>query len=153
MSENGKIIFVTVGSTGFDQIVQLITSTSCLQLLNSQGFTKLIVQYGKSQNAFNDSIQTRKNRTNEIDIIGYDFKPSLSEDMKNADLIICHAVVNENLMDNHQMELAIELQNKGYLVYSSISDLLKVLNSCTYEHLIPFPEPDKSLFANVLSEL
>ncbi|CAI2166002.1 18834_t:CDS:2 [Funneliformis geosporum] len=170
MSENGKIIFVTVGSTGFDQIVNLISSIPCLKLLKSQGFAKLIVQYGKSQNAFNDAIQTRNNQINEIEIIGYDYKPSLSEDMKNADLIISHAgsgsileslrfhkplivVVNENLMDNHQMELAIELQNKGYLVYSSISDLLEVLNSCTYENLIPFPVLDKSLFANVLSEL
>ncbi|RIA97974.1 Glycosyltransferase Family 1 protein [Glomus cerebriforme] len=166
MSESGKIIFVTVGSTGFDQIISLVTSIPYLQLLNSQGFTKLVVQYGKSQNAF---IKTRHNQINEIEIIGFDYKPSLYEDMKNADLIISHAgsgsileslrlhkplivVVNENLMDNHQVELAIELQSKGYLVYSSISNFLEVLKSCTYENLNTFPEPDRSLFANILNE-
>ncbi|GBC10690.1 hypothetical protein RclHR1_09820009 [Rhizophagus clarus] len=166
MVENGRIIFVTVGSTGFDQIISLITSIPFLQLLISQGFVKLVVQYGKSRNSF---IKMQNDLVNEIEVIGFDYKPSLHEDMKNADLIISHAgsgsileilrlhkplivVVNENLMDNHQLELAIELQNKGYLVYSSISNLLEILKSSTYENLTPFPEPDKTLFANILDK-
>lgn len=88
MPENGRIIFVTVGSTGFDQIISLVTSNTFLQLLISQGFAKLVVQYGKSQNSF---IKMQNNLINEIEIIGYDYKPSLREDMKNADLIISHA--------------------------------------------------------------
>ena len=98
MSENEKIIFVTVGSTGFDQIIKLITSISYLQLLKSQGFTKLIVQYGKSQKVFNDAIETRENhQINDIEIIGFDYKSSLYEEMKKADLIISHAgICNSN---------------------------------------------------------
>ena len=87
-------------------------------------------------------------------------------------------VVNENLMDNHQVELAIELQNKGFLVCSLIrylviiffyysefkkwfwfyfvcnvqSNFLEALKSRAYENLNPFPEPDESLFANILNE-
>ncbi|PKC14543.1 glycosyl transferase [Rhizophagus irregularis] len=161
-----RIIFVTVGSTGFDQIISLVTSTPFLQLLISQGFAKLVVQYGKSRNSF---IKMQNNFINEIEIIGYDYKPSLSEDMKIADLIISHAgsgsileilrlykplivVANENLMDNHQIELAIELQSKGYLVYSSISNLLETLKSFNYKNLIPFPQPNDTLFANILNE-
>lgn len=83
-----RIIFVTVGSTGFDQIISLVTSTPFLQLLISQGFAKLVVQYGKSRNSF---IKMQNNFINEIEIIGYDYKPSLREDMKIADLIISHA--------------------------------------------------------------
>ncbi|CAG8571520.1 215_t:CDS:2, partial [Scutellospora calospora] len=106
---------------------------------------------------------------NEIQIIGYDYKSSLNQDMLESDLIISHAgsgsileslrlnkplivVINENLMNNHQAELAIELESKGYLVYSSISNLLEILKSKAYENLISFPESDATIFANILNE-
>ncbi|CAG8803560.1 14941_t:CDS:2 [Cetraspora pellucida] len=114
-------------------------------------------------------IQIDSNVQNKIQIVGYDYKSSLDQDMLESDLIISHAgsgsileslrlnkplivVVNEDLMDNHQAELAIELENKGYLVYSSTSNLLEILKSQTYENLIPFPEPDATIFANILNE-
>ncbi|CAG8558810.1 14735_t:CDS:2 [Cetraspora pellucida] len=99
-----------------------------------------------------------------------DYK-SLNQDMLESDLIISHAgsgsilesfrlnkplivVVNEDLMDNYQAELAIELENKGYLAYSStrFCSMNQILKSQTYENLIPFPEPDATIIANILNE-
>ena len=88
-----KILFVTVGSTGFDKLIETVLSNESLEILRSKGFNKLIVQYGKSKNTFQNSLL--KNRENnskdEFQIIGYDYKPSIHHDMKNANLIICHS--------------------------------------------------------------
>ncbi|CAG8486006.1 Glycosyltransferase Family 1 protein [Gigaspora rosea] len=163
-----KTVFVTVGSTGFDQVISLLTSSPSLQILKSLGYTKLNIQYGKSRESYNEAMKV-SNIPNEIQIIGYDYKTSLDQDMSESDLIISHAgsgsileslrlnkplivVINENLMNNHQAELAVELGNKGYLVYSSTSNLLEILKSKAYENLISFPEPDATIFANILNE-
>lgn len=71
---------------------------------------------------------------------GYAFKPNLSEDMQAADLIISHCgagtvlellrlrkrvvcVVNPNLLDNHQVELAeaLSVQNLMHVALSPSS--------------------------------
>ncbi|KAF0482064.1 glycosyl transferase [Gigaspora margarita] len=168
MAKNDKTVFVTVGSTGFDQVISLLTSSPSLQILKSLGYTKLNIQYGKSRETYNEAMKIC-NIPNEIQIIGYDYKTSLDQDMSESDLIISHAgsgsileslrlnkplivVINENLMNNHQAELAVELGNKGYLVYSSTSNLLEILKSKAYENLISFPEPDATIFTNILNE-
>lgn len=61
-------------------------------------------------------------------------------------------VVNEELMHNHQLELGSALQEKNYLVCCTADQLEKVLNAKDYESLQPFPEPDPSLFANLLNQ-
>jgi len=72
----------------------------------------------------------------------YDFQPSLSDDMKKADLIISHAgagtimeglglqkklivVINTLLMDNHQEELAGAMAARGALLMVVSPDLLE----------------------------
>ncbi|CAJ0648628.1 4070_t:CDS:2 [Entrophospora sp. SA101] len=82
-----KSVFVTVGSTGFDKLIETVLSGESLEILKLKGFNKLIVQYGKSKNAFQNNLEN-------------------------------NIVANEDLMDNHQMELAIELDDQGFLAYS-----------------------------------
>lgn len=126
MANDKKVAFVTVGTTLFQALVDSATSDEAIQWLTNNGFTRLIVQYGKG-------VPPRLPAPSEqLAVETYDFKPSLDADMKAADLIICHAgagtlmealrlrkqvltVVNTLLMDNHQTELAYALQDRKHL--------------------------------------
>ncbi|CAG8700404.1 11778_t:CDS:2 [Acaulospora morrowiae] len=162
-----KTLFVTVGSTGFDKLISLVTSSLFLKALYSKGYKRLKIQCGTSIKIYNEAIQCIQDI--EMEIVGYDFKSSLKQDMIDSDLIISHAgsgsileslrlqkplivVINETLMNNHQVELAIEMQNKGYLVCGSISNLLEIFRSDAFNSLTPFPEPDETIFADILNE-
>jgi beta-1,4-N-acetylglucosaminyltransferase len=114
-----KTIFVTVGTTLFEPLVEAVMTEAALQWMVENQYTHLIVQFGKGSQPVTPK--------NQLDIELYDFKPSLNEDMHKADLILCHAgagtlmealqlpapppkrivaVINTALMDNHQAELA-----------------------------------------------
>lgn len=137
-SKRKRTIFVTVGTTLFQALIDVVTSESALQWMVSNGYTHLIVQYGKG------TIPVAYNNYDipPISIEYYDFKSSLQNDMKNADLIISHAgagtvmeclslkkklvvVINTLLMDNHQLELANAMGIRGHLF---VVDNPKLLN-------------------------
>ncbi|CAG8777473.1 7716_t:CDS:2, partial [Cetraspora pellucida] len=63
-------------------ISDLISSAS-FQNLKSLGYTKLSIQYGKSCEAYNETMK--------IQIVGYDYKSSLNQRYLESDLIISHA--------------------------------------------------------------
>ncbi|KAF9166715.1 N-acetylglucosaminyldiphosphodolichol N-acetylglucosaminyltransferase catalytic subunit alg13 [Actinomortierella ambigua] len=143
-------VLVTVGSTGFDQLVNTVLQHSFHALLLSLGYTHLIVQHGSSN--FPAEALTG---SSDLRIDAFPYKPSLLEDMQSVDLIISHAgsgsilealrlekplivVINETLMNNHQQELGDALQEQGYLV------------SCTPTTLKRFPAADPAIFASYL---
>jgi beta-1,4-N-acetylglucosaminyltransferase len=188
---NSKTVFVTVGTTLFDPLIEAICTPSFLHKLISHGYTHVIIQYGKgsipnivtaalpnsnsekktipvedksqSQSILQGFYPTTNDTSLGIHWQVYPFKPSLEQDMKNADLILSHAgagsimeglsqchsrntstkttmnttmnttmdtthnsthnndkkmvvVINDELMDNHQMELAEALAKRGYLM-------------------------------------
>ncbi|CAG8632378.1 372_t:CDS:2, partial [Ambispora leptoticha] len=139
-----KTVFITVGSTGFDDLIHITTSVSFLELVSSLGYTRVLVQYGKSHSIFKESAAKEIKIPNgrylaplKITVDGYDYKDSLRDDMEKAELIISHAgsgsileslrlnkklivVINDALMNNHQNELAVELSSHRYLLYSSV---------------------------------
>lgn len=110
-----------------------------------------------------------------LTVESYTFKPSLSEDILRAALVISHAgagtcletleakkplivVVNETLMNNHQIELASKLAGDGHCAYSkSPQELSRVIANFEPELLRDFPPGHNASFATyidgVVSEL
>ncbi|KAL7751028.1 N-acetylglucosaminyldiphosphodolichol N-acetylglucosaminyltransferase catalytic subunit alg13 [Sorochytrium milnesiophthora] len=142
-----KAVFVTVGTTRFDAMVDGVLSPRLQSLLVSLGYTQLSLQHGRSPVPPNvlsrpsaaDQAQDHPD-AGELHTTCFAFKSSLAADMQQADLVISHAgsgsilealrlrkpllvVVNDALMDNHQSELAIELHQQGYLISVNAEDL------------------------------
>ena len=122
-----KTLFVTVGTTRFDELVEAVTTIQSLQWMDKEGFTHLIIQYG----AGNEPIYPPDETLN-VQVESYDFRPSLKQDMERADLVLSHAgagtvmealslqkklvvVINTRLMDNHQTELASAMAKRNHL--------------------------------------
>lgn len=139
VTESKKSVFVTVGSTSFDDLIQFVCSEECLELLKACGFEEVVLQIGKGTFI--------PEETSSLKIEWFRFKDCISENIKKASLVIGHAgagtileslsenkplivVLNEKLMDNHQGELAEKLSDEGYLKYCSCSQLLDTIKEC-----------------------
>jgi beta-1,4-N-acetylglucosaminyltransferase len=132
LKREGRTIFVTVGTTLFERLVESVTTPEALDWMEQNGYTRLIVQYGRGRKpSIIDPYKQKRKKRIEVEL--YDFKPSLLQDMTHADLILSHAgagtvsevlqqekkrlvvVVNTLLMDNHQLELAHAMHRRNYL--------------------------------------
>lgn len=82
-------LFVTVGSTGFDGLIHQTTSPDFLNSLSEVGIKKVVYQFGSSGHVFAKNIQSYNGEI--LDLDGYKYKPSIAEDMEQADIIISHA--------------------------------------------------------------
>jgi beta-1,4-N-acetylglucosaminyltransferase len=134
-SSASRSIFVTVGTTRFDRLVDAVTRAEALEWMVKNGYKKLVVQYGTGQEPQIPPTCSL------LSCHCFKFTPSLEQDMKQADLIISHAgagtvmealklqkrlvvVINTDLMDNHQTELAHAMASRGHLfVVNKASDL------------------------------
>mmetsp|Transcript_16906 Transcript_16906/g.69026 ORF Transcript_16906/g.69026 Transcript_16906/m.69026 type:complete len:165 (-) Transcript_16906:2336-2830(-) len=134
----GMRAFVTVGSTQFDELIMAVDDEGVQKALRGIGVNELTVQYGRGR------YRMTTGRGNVLNVEAYDFKPSLHDDMIAADLIISHAgagtmleslrlgkrlivVVNESLMENHQAELAEEMERSNHSYAATVSTLLDVI--------------------------
>jgi beta-1,4-N-acetylglucosaminyltransferase len=161
-----RTIFVTVGTTLFESLIEAIVSPRALAIVASKGFTHVILQHGKGK-------APRLPDNCPVHVEYYDFKPSLREDMLAADLIVSHAgagtvmevlgldkkesilavVINSRLMDNHQLELAKAMGDRRHLFVIQEPELLQ--KEETWDELVAFvplpKEPgDAQDFARVL---
>ncbi|KAH8107101.1 glycosyltransferase 28 [Cristinia sonorae] len=164
-------VFVTVGSTRFDNLVQRALSDAVLDVLRAKGYSKVVVQCGNSEfdsKAFKQSGDTWVRRDHgEVEV--WRFKPSLQEDYEQADLVISHAgsgtildvlrmrkplivIPNETLLDNHQQELASALEDLGHLRASTVSGLPETIQTLEPSDFVPFPQFNGSRFREMLDE-
>lgn len=138
-------IFVTVGTTRFDDLVDALANECVLEELKKLGCHQLTIQLGHGKEFPDASIAVAKSRYG-ITCECYRLKSSIADDIRTADLVISHAgagscievlnakkplvvVVNESLMDNHQIELAEQLHKDGYLLYCTPQTLSNTLSS------------------------
>lgn len=141
----GLTLFVTVGSTKFDKLIDKLLSWSpdSAKQLTHLGFARLLIQAGRSEHDPQQVAQLMKNYNTEIEI--YDYKNSIIDDIKAADVVIGHAgagtclevlrlnkrlliVVNDDLMDNHQNELAEQLSKDNHAIHTTVDELSQNLD-------------------------
>ncbi|XP_031619393.1 UDP-N-acetylglucosamine transferase subunit ALG13 homolog [Contarinia nasturtii] len=137
-------VFVTVGTTQFDDLIDVILTDDVLTLLQRIQCKLLKIQYGAGKQIDSTTID-RIERKFSIKIQCYDFKANILADITSSDLVISHAgagscievltskiplivVVNDQLMHNHQTELAQQLFNDSHLLYCSPSTLTETLD-------------------------
>lgn len=162
MNKSTKI-FVTVGTTKFDKLIKTVTGDDILQLFNDLGYKKLILQIGHGN--------YEPNKSKLIDIEYYRLKDSIVEDLREADVVISHsgagscleilahrkpliAVINEDLMGNHQVELAQKLADKKYIYYCTCSNMYTVLKRelTNLDKLERYENGQIELFSNYLNK-
>ena len=64
-------------------------------------------------------------------------------------------IVNDDLMDNHQVELAQRLSEEQYLMYGSVSTLAESIRQFQSKRgeLRPYPTPQSEIFTNFINKL
>ncbi|KAL6480257.1 hypothetical protein MHYP_G00112900 [Metynnis hypsauchen] len=144
-----KTVFVTVGSTCFDDLIASMTSDEVVKALVDRGYTDVVLQVGRG--SFVPDPQSCPG----LRLEAFRFKESIAENIQLADLVISHAgagsclealgagkpllvVVNDKLMDNHQLELAKQLQVDSHLLYCTCSTLPQTLRDMDLSALLPF---------------
>lgn len=146
-------VFVTVGTTEFDELVRTVTSSDVLQTLSSRGYQEMVLQIGtgvtEPDEGWSDGVNVQCFRS----------KPSIANDIKAADLVIGHAgagtcletlrankplvvVTNLDLMDNHQAELAERLASDHHLLQCTCQTLRDTLKCMDLRQLRPLPAGD-----------
>lgn len=158
-----KTVFVTVGTTSFDELIKSIISQEAVEALKSHGYEKLVLQVGRG------TIIPCPETCPQIKLETFRFKESIAEDMRRAHLIISHAgagsclealgagkpllvVVNDKLMNNHQLELARQLHSDSHLLYCTCSTLTETLRSMDISVLLPFVPGQPQNFAHFLDK-
>ena len=113
-------VFVTVGTTEFDALIEAVDSDAAHAALAALGYTRVLFQVGRGSARPRGPAGSRSSR---LPTACFDFAPSLDEHVCASALVISHAgagsimdalgrrkplvvVANDALMDNHQTELA-----------------------------------------------
>ncbi|KAI4372266.1 hypothetical protein MLD38_010515 [Melastoma candidum] len=150
-----RTVFVTVGTTSFDKLVMAADTDQVKRELRNKGYTHLVIQMGRG------SYIPQKNDGEDGSLVVdyFTFSPSIADHLKASSLVISHAgsgsifetlrlgkplvvVVNEDLMDNHQIELAEELAERKHLYCARPQTLSKTIANMDVESLLPYVPGD-----------
>lgn len=149
MARREIVVLVTVGSTSFDGLIQSMTSTASLENLQRAGVRKLIVQHGRGP----PPTPTPSPSPESLEVVSFAYAPSLTPYYGEADIVTTHcgagcvfeaigfkkhvvAVPNRSLMDDHQGELANELDALGALSVAEVNDVAAVVaTTCGLVHM------------------
>ncbi|KAF9595651.1 hypothetical protein IFM89_001552 [Coptis chinensis] len=159
-----KIVFVTVGTTSFDALVKVVDTKQVKEELFNKGYTHLLIQMGRG--SFIPTKSAGEDGCLAVDY--FTFSSSIADNLKSASLVISHAgsgsifetlrlrkplivVVNEDLMDNHQSELAEELAARKHLFCARPQMLYNIIASRNLEDLLPYPPADAKPVAKLIN--
>lgn len=159
-----KTVFVTVGTTCFDALVKVVDTQEVKEELSRRGYNELLIQMGRGS-----YIPTKSKGGDESIAVDYfTFSSSIADHLRAASLVISHAgsgsifetlrlgkplivVVNEDLMDNHQSELAEELADRKHLYYARPQTLKQIISDVKVESLIPYHPGDATPVAKLIN--
>lgn len=161
---SGQAVFVTVGTTQFDALIKAVVEEGTLEALRHKGYTKLTLQIG------NGKFTPPFGQHQGVALSHFRLKPSIAEDFAAADLVISHAgagscfealeagrplvaVVNNTLMDNHQVELAEELAKSGYCFFCHPETLQETLSNMNLSQLKPYSSGQPKILAEYLDHV
>lgn len=172
-------VFVTVGTTKFDALLEVVDSLEFQEVLRDRfEVSRLTIQCGSSKlrpastaKLWLHVISYPLGKVKGVSVETFDFRPNLLQLIHDADLVISHCgagsvleilrckkkavgVVNPALLDNHQVELADAMERGKYMVISqSPSTLLTMMKRASWETLREFEDPKPSLFQKELNTL
>ncbi|GAB2287347.1 hypothetical protein Dimus_021726 [Dionaea muscipula] len=175
-----KIVFVTVGTTLFDALVIGVDTPQIKKELYAKGYTHLLIQIGRGSYIPSREVKllilTGRGKLSEnsngedgsLAVDYFTFSSSIADSLRSASLVISHAgsgsifetlrlgkplivVVNEDLMDNHQAELAEELADRKHLLCARPQTLHRTLVDMNLESLIPYPPGDAKPVAKLIN--
>lgn len=140
--KNNKSILVTVGTTLFEKLMELIFDENFHKALLNNGFNKLFIQIGNFQ------LEKKYKFKSALKIEIFNFIPSYKFNnlIKKCNVIISHggagtliqsilkgkkpiAIPNELVNENHQTELIDELYKRGYIFKCEIKNILDFLSN------------------------
>ncbi|KAH7865916.1 hypothetical protein Vadar_013075 [Vaccinium darrowii] len=164
MESEKRIVFVTVGTTSFDTLVRAVDNSEVKRELFGRGYTHLLIQMGRG--SYTPTKSSGEDGCLAVDY--FTFSSSIADTLRSASLVISHAgsgsifetlrlgkplivVVNEDLMDNHQSELAEELADRKHLFCASPQTLLRTINGMHLESLIPYHPGDARPVAKLIN--
>lgn len=127
-------------------------------LLSDLGYSHLVIQHGSIPTDFATRLSVPSHG---LQIKTFDFLPDIRSEIKKHDLVISHAgtgsildalrlnkpliaVVNPDLLHNHQLDIAIELERQGCLVCCSLPTVELVcagLERVGVTRFVPLPQP------------
>ncbi|TMW67310.1 hypothetical protein Poli38472_012426 [Pythium oligandrum] len=159
-------VFVTVGTTKFDALVQALDTEACMRALHERGATSVLMQIGHGEHTPRETWPSLPGLT----VTFYRHNPQYKQDVAHADLIISHAgagsimdalsaqkqllvVVNTLLMDNHQTDIAEAMAAQKYCVQTTVEDLPRTLETADFATLVAYPEPDEDAFPAVVDRV
>ncbi|KAJ9669866.1 hypothetical protein PVL29_026438 [Vitis rotundifolia] len=159
-----RTVFVTVGTTCFDALVKAVDTQEFKKELSARGYTHLLIQMGRGS-----YIPKKSTGEDESLVVDYfTFSSSIADNLRSASLVISHAgsgsifetlrlrkplivVVNEDLMDNHQSELAEELAERKHLFCAHPQTLFQTVASMNLESLLPYHPGDAAPVAKLIN--
>ncbi|KAI3761606.1 hypothetical protein L1987_52027 [Smallanthus sonchifolius] len=144
--EAKRSVFVTLGTTSFDSLVRTVDSDQVKEALSEKGYTHLVIQMDY-----------------------FTFYSSIADYLRSASLVISHAgsgsifetlrmakplvvVVNEDLMDNHQSELAEELAERKHLFCARPQTLYQLIKSLNLDIIVPYEPGDANPVARLINK-
>jgi beta-1,4-N-acetylglucosaminyltransferase len=137
-------VFLTVGTTSFDSLIEAVDTEAFLEVMRACGCQELVLQIGRGSYLPSKYLTVEKCSQHSISFEYFRFKPTLTDEMTAADLIISHCgagsvleavtlkkillvVVNDTLQENHQEELADAMANRKHCLKALPADVVSVL--------------------------
>lgn len=159
-------VLVTVGSTQFDELIRAVDSVEFAQSLASLGFSGIHVQKGRG--AYSPVVLPGLVKAN-FEVAIFEYTSAWEKEIAGASLVIGHAgagtildslesskavivVPNTTLMNNHQVDIAEELANRGYIKISSASGLSAAVSKLELQDLKSFPRVETPIYRNTIEK-